>query len=55
MAGSSWRREPAAALRGLAKVSLAARRLLVVEALEGGAAHIDLATYLEGIGEALAI
>ena len=52
MAESSWRSEPAAALRGLANRRSPPFGLALVEPLKGGAAHIDLAAHLERIGEA---
>jgi hypothetical protein len=50
IAGSSWRSDPAAALRGLAKVLPPALRLPLVERREVGLGHIDLAANLEEIG-----
>ena len=46
MAGSFWRSEPAAELRGLAKIVLAGRLLPLVELEEGVLGHVDLAAHL---------
>ena len=46
-AGSSWRMEPAAALRGLAKVGRPCGRARLVEPREGGQRQIDLAAHLD--------
>ena len=53
MAGSSWRKRARGGVARIGEGALAAFSLPLVEALEGGAAHIDLAAHLEGIGEAL--
>ena len=50
MAGSSWRSEPAAELRGLAKICLPGRPLPLVERQEGGLGHVDLAAHLADLG-----
>ena len=47
IAGSSWRSEPAAAFRGLAKVRPPGLGLAGVERGEVGVAHVDLAAHLE--------
>ena len=46
MLGSFWRSEPAAELRGLAKIGVAGRLLPLVEREEGGLGHVDLAAHL---------
>ena len=45
--GSSWRSEPAAALRGLANTVVARLRLALVERAEVGVGHVDLAAHLD--------
>ncbi len=46
MLGSFWRSEPAAELRGLAKIGIAGRLLPLVEREEGGLGHVDFAAHL---------
>ena len=52
MRGSSWRSEPAAKLRGLAKVGLPASAWRALSAAKSCMAHIDLAARLEDLRRA---
>ncbi len=54
IAGSSWRNDPAAALRGLAKTGSPAAARSSFSGEKAGALHIDLAADLDQLGPALA-
>ena len=55
MVGSFWRSEPAAELRGLAKMVLAGRLLPLVEREERLLGHVDLAAHLADVGHVAAL
>ena len=55
MAGSFWRSEPAAELRGLAKIGVAGGLLPLVEREEGLLGHVDLAAHLADLGHVAAL